>query len=165
MITHLDCLSDETIREALSTASISVEVEDFRDIFTATGSMRRRSTSHRMRLSRPHPRVHIDPEEPDTLRIKPRGATLRFTISPKNYFPIGIAFELRGGIACPEDEERLGFLNFDQVKIRPDGNSISVTDEFKDLDADDRYKFSIIIQRGSDGRIGIIDPGIRHEPH
>ena len=37
-------------------------------------------------------------------------------------------------------------------------------DAFKAMKPYGRYKFSVIIQRASDGKLGIIDPGIENEP-
>lgn len=61
------------------------------------------------------------------------------------------------------DQKRLGILNFAQLKIRPDEHSLQLADHFKVKGRDDRYKFSVIIQRVQDGTVGIIDPGIVHE--
>jgi hypothetical protein len=58
----------------------------------------------------------------------------------------------------------LGFLNFPQSETRFDGRGLSITDTYKDASLYVRFKFSIVIQRGSDGKIGIIDPGIIHKP-
>jgi hypothetical protein len=158
-------VTDDPVVEALSNAEVEVEIDQFIDIFTAEGSKEARGIHHRMRLKRAHPRVSVDPNDPTTLVVRPRGATLSFTLSPEQYFPIGIAFHLREGVANPNDLQRLGFLNFTQMHLRPRGNMLSVTDEFKDQDADDRYKFSIIVQNSGDGSIGIIDPSIRHRPN
>jgi hypothetical protein len=150
---------------AVTDAEIDFDVTSFINVFTADGPIEARLTGHRMRLKRPHPKVSVDPKDSEMLIVKPRGARLRFMIAPPQFFPLGIAFQLLGGVAEPTDLERLGFLNFKQMELRPDGNTLSITDAFKDNEADDRYKFSIIIQNSRDGTIGIIDPGIRHRPN
>jgi hypothetical protein len=38
-----------------------------------------------------------------------------------------------------------------------------IVDSYRDTAPHVRYKFSVVVQRGADGRIGIIDPGIVHE--
>ena len=144
--------------EATSDAEIEFEVTNFINILTAEGSLENRNSGHRMKLKRPHPKVSIDPNDADMLIVKSPGARLRFEVSPSGIFPIGIAFQLREGVANPTDLERLGFLNFKQMQLHPEGNRLSVTDAFKDDDANDRYKFSMIVQRASDGAIAIVDP-------
>jgi hypothetical protein len=153
------------VAAAAADAEINFEVTSFINIFTADGPIAARNTGHRMKLKHPHPKVKVDPKDPDTLIVTPRGARLRFTMSPSRFFPIGIAFQLISGVATPTDLARLGFLNFNQLRLRPEGNMLGVTDAFKDHEADDRYKFSIIVQNADDGTIGIIDPSIRHRPN
>lgn len=108
--------------------------------------------------------VWTDETKPNTLVIKRPGATVRFTVTPDRYYPLGIAFLLRAGVTNPNDEQRLGLLNFDQSKIRRFGHVLYFTDAFLDEKADHRYEFFVIIQRASDGALGIIDPGIEHVP-
>jgi hypothetical protein len=117
-----------------------------------------------MTMSEKHPLVRIDEKVPDLLRVKFPGATIRFTVKSDEYYPVGIAFWLREGVAKPNDEQSLGLSNFDPSRIRRLGHVLYITDTFKDEKPYDRYKFSVIIQRASDGAIGIIDPGIVHEP-
>ena len=165
MITYVKTTLEGVEPELTSDAEIEFEVTNFINVLTAEGSLENRNSGHRMKLKRPHPKVSIDPTDADTLIVESPGARLRFEISPSGIFPIGIAFQLREGVANPTDLERLGFLNFTQMKLHPDGNRLSVTDAFTDEEADDRYKFSMIVQRASDGEIAIVDPGIRHQPN
>jgi hypothetical protein len=152
----------EPTSSPLLKAVVDVTVNEFRDIFEASGvGPLERGTPHSMAMRQGHPQVSIDSY--GNIAIKPYGATLEFVVS-EGYYPIGIAFKLLSGVTNPDDEERLGQLNFSQLRVRPENHSLSVTDEFKDLEGDNRYKFSILIQRGSDGQIGIIDPGIVHQP-
>jgi hypothetical protein len=119
-----------------------------------------------------HNRVRIEkPVGADNtaLFVKPGGATIRFKIvsagGQDTYYPLGIAFVRKNeDQANEQDPNRLGRLNFEQSQIRPEDDCIFVTDGFKDDGEPDEYKFSIIIQRKSDGAIGIIDPDIIHEP-
>ena len=75
---------------------------------------------------------------------------------------MGITF-VREGLPNANDEQRLGLLNFPQRKTRVIEKIISITDTYRDRKEVVKYKFSVIIQRGSDGKIGIIDPGILHD--
>jgi hypothetical protein len=122
-------------------------------------------TTYTMDLARKDPRAYI---KGDDLYIKGPGAGIRFTLASsaadkKSYYPIGIAF-VRESTRNESDAQRLGFLNFPQSETRMKGRTLSILDTFKDRSKRIRFKFSVIIQRGSDGAIGIIDPGIVHEP-
>ncbi len=121
-------------------------------------------TPHRMSMPKKHPQVRIDPKNHELLRIKPKGATLLFKITPDEYCPVGITFSMWGKRkSTVNDQKRLRTLNFAQMKIRPDERSLQVTDHFKAIGRDARYKFSVIILRVKDGAIGIIDPGVVNE--
>lgn len=165
MITYTAPTTQDDTTETVTDAEIIFDVTSFVDIFTADGTIEARSTGHQMSLKNPHPKVSVDENDSTMIIVRPPGARLRFTLSPEEFFPIGIAFQLREGVAEPTDLERLGLLNFTQMKLRPQGNMLAITDIFKDREADDRYKFSIIVQHGRKGTIGIIDPGIRHRPN
>ena len=137
-------------------------------------------TPHRMSMPKKHPQVSIDPDDPETLLIEPKGATLLFKITPDEYCPVGIAFSMgekrkatmkgkhkptmgEKRKATVYDLKRLHTLNFAQMKLRPDERTLQVTDHFKAIGRDARYKFSVIIMRVKDGAIGIIDPGVVNE--
>lgn len=162
---------------SLDTAEVYLYVPSFRDVFAQDPPVTRtvsrgtppplcdRGTPHEMWMPKPeHPQVYIKPNDPNTLRIKPKGATIRLTIQPAEYYPIGVAFKLLEGVPNPDDLQRLGTLNFEQSRTPRDPQSLFITDRFKDKDCDNRYKFSVIIQEASTGKIGIIDPDIVHEP-
>lgn len=162
---------DAQMRKTLRPAEVGLQVTAFKDVLA--DSKRRslvkdalsdcRGTKASMTLREAHPLVRIDDKEPNALRIKSPGATLRFTVSPGAYYPVGVSFLLLAGVAKPDDEERLGLLNFDPSQIRRLGHVLYVTDIFKDEEPYNRYKFSVMVQRASDGAIGIIDPDIIHE--
>jgi len=121
-------------------------------------------TPHWMSMPKKHPQVRIDPKNHELLRIKPKGATLLFRITPDEYCPVGITFSMWGKRKpTADDQKRLRTLNFAQMKIRPDERSLQVTDYFKAIGRDARYKFSVVILRVKDGAIGIIDPGAVNE--
>ena len=46
--------------------------------------------------------------------------------------------------------------------VRPDEGFAMDWETYRDKTSGVRYKFSLFIQRGSDGAIGVIDPGIIH---
>ncbi len=140
---------------------IRITVTRFREVLAPSKASP--STSYTMDLARKDRRAYIKGED---LYIKGVRAGIRFTVAAadkKNYYPIGIAF-VRESTRNESDAERLGFLNFPQSEIRMKGRTLSILDTFKDRTKTIRFKFSVIIQRGSDGAIGIIDPGIIHEP-
>ena len=163
-----------TVRGA---AKVNFRVIDFRDVLAPDPPVKKgkhpgicpplnvRGTTYKMWMPKTHPQVSIDPKDPDTLIIKRQGATLLFTITSKEYYPVGITFFLKKGEPTVSDQKRLGFPNFAQLQIRPDKleHSLQVIALNNDSKHTDRFKFSVVIQRACDGKIGIIDPGIIHE--
>lgn len=167
----------------LGAAKVNLEVHDFQDVLAPdlpikngerSGTcppLKDRGTPYKMSMPDKHPQVRIDPKDDKTLKITAPGATLLFTITSKEsitakeYYPVGITFFMVKGKPTHDDKKRLGFLNFTQLKIRPDERSLFITDSYnKENELHERYKFSVIIQRAHDGKIGIIDPFIINEP-
>jgi hypothetical protein len=116
-----------------------------------------------MKLRRNDPRAYI---KGDDIYVKRPGAPIRFTlVSPAtdkdSYYPAGITF-VREGDRSESDRQRLGFLNFPQRATHVEGRTLTILDSYRDR-SQVRYKFSVVLQRGSDGKIGVIDPGIIHE--
>lgn len=145
-------------------AEVRMTVTRFKDVLATASSGTARGTGYAMKLIAKHPSVAI---LGDVIYVKSPGAGLRFTLAAapgdrENYYPIGIAF-VRAGKGNTSDEQRLGLLNFAQRDTRPEGRSLAITYRYLDDPRDVRYKFSVVIQRGSDGRIGIIDPAIEHD--
>ena len=100
----------------------------------------------------------------NTLFVKAPGAMIQFVIAPRMpYYPIGIAF-LRKDPAPTSIEERLGLQNFTRPQSQ-DAQCLLIDDHFVAGKPGTKvwYKFSIIIQSGSDGMLGIIDPGVVNE--
>lgn len=150
-------------KSRLSYAEIRIDVIDFRDVLDNT-STDCRGTNYALKLVKRHPLVYI---KEGFIHVRSPGATIRFTIASArgdkgNYFPMGITF-VREGLKNANDQQRLGLLNFPQQKTRVFEKIISITDTYRDGKEVVKYKFSVIIQRGSDGKIGIIDPGILHD--
>jgi len=149
---------------ASTPAEIVITVTQFRAVLSAKVASEVRDTDYAMKMKRPHPRVSL---KDDTLFVKSPGAVIRFTIAASakdntRYFPAGITFVRDGGKNLSE-VERLGRRDFLQRRIVLDGQTLTFTDRFKKGKEKTLYKFSVILQRGSDGAIGIIDPGIENE--
>jgi hypothetical protein len=147
-------------------AEVLISVTKFRDVLGATAAASRsgRQTDYRMRMKNEHPHVCV---EGDRVCVMRPGAPIRFTVDAadgeqEKYFPVGITF-VRGDSGGEGDEQRLGLLNFLQKNTHAKGRSLSIVDSYQDSAKGTRYKFSVIVQRGSDGKIGIIDPDIIHE--
>jgi hypothetical protein len=143
---------------------VRITVTKFKEVL-ARDKSKERGTEFTMRLGRKHPLAEV---KDDNLFIRPPGTVIRFTIGSsagdtENYYPVGITF-LREDEKNSGDRQRLGFINFPQSKTRMEGRSLSITDSYRDSPSRYvRYKFSVVIQRGSDGKIGIIDPGLIHK--
>ena len=143
---------------------VTIAVTKFRGVLADGAAPGGRGTAYAMKIGNEDPRVMI---KGDDIYIKRPGATLRFTIGSATgdrqwYYPVGVAF-VREGALSSGDEQRLGLLNFPESMTRMDGRTFVITDTYKDYAPYVRYKFSVAIQRGSDGKIGIIDPEIIHE--
>jgi hypothetical protein len=149
-------------------APITLTVTDFRDVENTAEE--ERGTVHRMELEvDKHPRVSRDPNDASTLKIRKGDARLRFTIKSEDkrdkkatFYPVGIAFRLRGA-GDGKKLDRIGRATFWRKPLTFDGRSLTVYDDFSDVGPRKNFKFSVIIQRDTDGAIGIIDPGIEHE--
>jgi hypothetical protein len=120
-------------------------------------------TEFTMKLARSDPRAFI---KGDDLLIRSPNTPVRFTLrgagsTRESYYPLGISF-LRENDTEGGDDYRLGFLTFPQAETRSDRTSLSILDTYKEAGAGARFKFSIFLQRGSDGALGIIDPSIDH---
>jgi len=151
---------------ALDPVEIMIAVTKFNEVVSSDVSLRAANgnTDYTMKMRKKDPRACI---EGDNLCMKRPGAPIKFTITSvpgdeEKYYPTGITF-LREAKSNTSDKQRLGLLNFPQNETRMDGRSVFVTDTYKDGKERVRYKFSLLIQRGSDGKIGIIDPGIEHQ--
>jgi hypothetical protein len=136
----------------------------FKDVLSSERSDGSQRTGYKMKLVNKPSGVVI---RGDVIYIKSAAADIRFTVASsvgdkENYFPTGITF-VRQGTCEIGDEQRLGLSNFPQRKTRFERRSLSISARFKRTDNGVLYKFSVIIQRGSDGKIGIIDPGIGHD--
>ncbi len=141
---------------------MTIAVTKFRGVLADATTRGGRGTAYVLKVASDDPRVMI---KGDDIYVRRPGGTLRFTIASSDrqrYYPVGVAF-VREGARSSSDEQRLGFLNFPEELTRMAGRTFLITDTYKDDVPCLRYKFSVMIQRGSDGKIGIIDPGIVHE--
>jgi hypothetical protein len=149
--------------KALATAEVVLTVTEFRPVLSpeVRGLP---STGYKMCLKKPHRRVSL---KDDTLVVKHPGATIRLTIASlandkTTYFPAGVTF-VREDSKDLSVIERLGQRDILQRRITIDGQTLTFTDRFTKGKDNVMYKFSVIIQRGADGAIGIIDPGIEND--
>jgi hypothetical protein len=143
---------------------VSISIKRFVDVLTTLAGRTCRGTEYAMKLKRKDPRAFI---RGDIIYVRPPGGVIRFSINSvpgdkERYYPAGITF-LREGEPYGNNMLRLGMLNFPQSRTHADGQTLSIFDSYKDDAPRVRYKFSVIVQRGSDGSIGIVDPGIDHE--
>ncbi|MFT3830881.1 MAG: hypothetical protein QM691_14355 [Opitutaceae bacterium] len=146
-----------------SPAEVVITVTEFRPVLSPElrGA---RDTGYTMKLKGRHPRVSL---KDDTLVVKAPGAVIRLTIAAAagdktKYYPAGITF-VREDSEKLSEALRLGRPDLLQRKIVIDGQTLTFTDRFKKGTENTLYKFSVILQRGTDGAIGIIDPGIEND--
>jgi len=159
---------NQSVLAALRTVEITITVTKFVPVLAAIG---KRQTPHTMAMLEQDESKRVWITGGKIIHIRPGGATLRFRIvngNPKDdttFLPLGIAFERKGDkISTRDSADRIGELNGFQSKIVPSEDCIEVTDNYKDPEHDDFFEFSIVIQNRVTGQIGIIDPGIDHEP-
>ena len=143
---------------------VALTVTRFRKVLHSTGLGAGRGTGYVMTLLQPNDLVRI---KDNVIYVKAPGAAIRFILgaaagAKENYFPNGITF-LRRSKRNENDEQRLGLLNFPQADTRVAGRTLVVNYRTLDDPLKLRYKFSVVVQRGSDGAIGIIDPDIEHD--
>jgi hypothetical protein len=111
-----------------------------------------------------HPLVTVTGDSTNAV-LHPHGAVdieIRVqSIDPlESYTPVGIVFQQQVVGNGPKTDCD-GRNNFAQAHLN--GSSLIVHDNFVQKGPDYRYEFFLVIQRGSDGKIGIIDPGIVNE--
>jgi hypothetical protein len=141
---------------------VIVAVTRFREALS-TKSRQGGKTEVVMKLASTDPRAFV---KGDVLIIRCPNTSVRFALrgtgaSRDRYYPLGISF-LRENDPEGSDDYRLGFQTFPQAETQPDGTTITILDTYKESAAGARFKFSLFIQRGSDGALGIIDPSIEH---
>lgn len=146
--------------KAIGPAEVIITVKEFRPVLSPE-LREARDTSYTMRMKRPHRRVSL---KDDTLFVNAPGVTIRLTIASSagdkiKYYPAGITF-VREESKCLSEVELLGRKNFQQRRIVIDGQTLTFANRFKKGKDKVLYKFSVIVQRGTDGAVGIIDPRI-----
>ena len=105
--------------------------------------------------------------EGEVLHVTAPGATLKFVVSPKGgaevFYPVGIAF-VRRHPPAEKVEDPLGLQVFHRLPSA-DPEAMLIDDRFAPTPRRMavQYEFWLVIQRGSDGKLGIIDPGIINE--
>lgn len=158
-------------KNALKPVKVTLTVTKFVDVLKSRARGGARNTKCKMKIAN-HPDAWMTKGikgGPPRLNIAKGGATICFWIKSAdpgyNYFPLGIAFK-RWKDSAPRNKKKdtLGRTNFSFASMHLYGRSLYITDNFNDCGADDRYKFSVIIQRQHDGAIGIIDPPLDHDP-
>jgi hypothetical protein len=143
-------------------AEVVITVTEFRPVLSpkVRGT---RDTTYTMRLKRPHRHVSL---VDDTICVDSPGATIRLTIASAagdkiRYYPAGITF-VREASKGLSEELLLGRPDLLQRRIVINGQTLTFTDRFRRGKDNVQYKFSVIIQRGLDGAIGIIDPRLKN---
>jgi hypothetical protein len=161
----------KAVGNALNPAHVTLTVTKFVDVLTSEAPAHERNTECEMKVGTDQPRVAkatVQKGKPPVLRVTGGGATFRFWIGSKirkeTFYPLGIAFRRRNNRGRDNDKkDTLGRKNFSFASMHLWGRAMYITDSFKDCGSNDRYKFSVIIQRQHDGAIGIIDPDLEHD--
>ena len=112
----------------------------------------------------PHPAVTlVDEGGLPTFHVK-RAVNIEISVDSadgsESYTPLGVYFEQRtDGPGAAKDAD--GKINFAQW--RSNNGTVVINNKFSHQGRDGRYEFFVIVQRASDGEIGIIDPSIENE--
>lgn len=77
------------------------------------------------------------------------------------YVPLAVTFQQNGNIVG-EKRDSSGALNFERL-VSPTGKLL-FRNKWLIIGDEGQYEFFVLIQRVSDGQIGIIDPGMVNEP-
>lgn len=159
-----------TLETAPGIVEVILTVTDFREVLQTRGV--ERGTFHTVIIAKGHDVISVE-EGGDipklTIKKGSGPVTLRFKIVDAKtddvYQPLGIAFKVERSTKAPSTSEAnmIGENNFPLDRMHIYGNDLYITDlalpEVREL----KYKFSVIIQRERDAKIGIIDPRIEHE--
>jgi hypothetical protein len=137
------------------TAQIQLKVAHFR-------SIGRGPTRHTMVLT--NPSETVSQPTSNLIRIGKGGAKLEFTIAPAEFRPVGIMFRnSRTRATVPTGSKHSPFR-----KLKLSGATLEITDAFPmpapgQTPSPKKYKFSVLVQRVLDGRVGILDPEFENE--
>ena len=145
--------------ETESPAQVTLSVTQFRDIRATTAGTR--WTDARASLTA-HPSVRMS-GEPEYATFHVKGAvdiaiSVTSASSAESYVPIAIVFQQKTP-GDPTKADTDGRRNFSAATLN--GSTLTVRNRC-DLRGV-RYEFFVVIQRVSDGAIGIIDPEIENE--
>lgn len=168
----------------LPLAEVVLTVTKFRDVLK--GPLKEgRCSEHQIAVQAGATSVFLHPglydknhNEMRTIRVGLPGAILRFTIQNKKvYHPIGLAFERADGttpmaVPCSTDALPVPGTPFGVFQLS--GATLQIADiPLMGVKTSAKgglnpppfvtYKFSVIIQRRSDGAIGIIDPYVENQ--
>lgn len=151
---------------AAAPAEVTFSVVKFRPVTVANQGTQ--YTDATMTLT-PHPLVSVTGSAADAT-LHPF-APVDFEIkivsvdSKETYVPLGIVFEQKSPSSGAKTDPR-GNINFAPASLN--GSTLLVHDHFARKGPEYNYEFFVVIQRGSDGAIGVIDPIIVHDnstPH
>lgn len=141
-------------------ASVTLTVTDFPDCIGSDGLPYVEAS---MALAR-HPDVRMTDRDGLATLVVKRAVKIDVSVvsadPDESYKPLGIVFvqypNAAGGLTDPD-----GTRNF-TVSSRP-GGVWEILDHAIDRGDNGRFEFLVVVQRASDGAIGVIDPGIETE--
>lgn len=142
-------------------AQVTFTVVNFRNVTEAQPTTQ--FTDATMQLAE-HPLVSFKGTPADGTLVLSGPVDLEISVVSENgeetYKPVGIVFEQKAQ-ADRQCTDRHGRRNFAPAVLKD--ASLVVRGHFVDRNPEANWEFSVIIQRGSDGAIGIIDPGIEND--
>ena len=151
---------------AAAPAEVTFSVVKFRPVTVANQGTQ--YTDATMTLA-PHPLVSVTGSEADATLHPTAPVDFEIKIvsfdSKETYIPLGIVFEQKAPSTGAKTDPR-GNINFAPACLN--GSTLLVHDHFVRKGPEYNYEFFVVIQRGSDGAIGLIDPAIVHnnsDPH
>jgi hypothetical protein len=123
-------------------------------------------TKCKVALSEKTGRIKLGPGGLHKVHESRRGPVIfKVAISPKGtYVPAGVAFEHTGGRKGSKKlKPRHVRANFPAGKVGLGGGVLTFVDECKSNATGSSFEYYVLIQR-KDGALGVIDPGIQHDP-
>jgi hypothetical protein len=155
-------VKDDALRETLKSVPhlslVTLTVDRFEDVLMTREE--RRDTQHTMTAGKNN-YVRIKPESPNLLSVTGRCAHFFIRIKDAKgafYLPFGLVIKPVKIVSRTRPKFHY------KMHVYPEDKGLFLSVDFGSPASGNVYEFFVAIKRESDHAIGIIDPGIEHEP-